>query len=167
MCVLNHFTRVQLCVTLWTAACQAPLSGKNTGVDLHFLPQGIFPTQQPNPAPLHLPGLPVMFFTASATWEAVVSGVQQSSSVTHASIFVFFQTHFPSRLLQNIEYSFLRYRVGPCWLAILYIVAGICASQTPNLPLPHFSPLVTILSPPPHACGSISVLYVSSLVPLS
>ena len=37
--------------TLWTAACQAPLSvhgnfpGKNTGVGCHFLVQGIFPTQ--------------------------------------------------------------------------------------------------------------------------
>ena len=25
-CVLGHFSRVQLCATLWTAACQAPLS---------------------------------------------------------------------------------------------------------------------------------------------
>ena len=24
--VLSHFSRVQLCVTLWTVACQAPLS---------------------------------------------------------------------------------------------------------------------------------------------
>ena len=26
MCVLSRFSRVQLCVTLWTAACQTPLS---------------------------------------------------------------------------------------------------------------------------------------------
>ena len=26
MCVLSHFSRVQLFVTLWTVACQAPLS---------------------------------------------------------------------------------------------------------------------------------------------
>ena len=26
VCVLGHFSRVQLCATLWTAACQAPLS---------------------------------------------------------------------------------------------------------------------------------------------
>ena len=25
-CVLSHFSRTQLCVTLWTVACQAPLS---------------------------------------------------------------------------------------------------------------------------------------------
>ena len=40
-------------VTPWTIACQAPLSmdfpGKNTGMDCHFLPQGIFPTQGANP----------------------------------------------------------------------------------------------------------------------
>ena len=26
VCVLSHFSRVQICVTLWTTACQAPLS---------------------------------------------------------------------------------------------------------------------------------------------
>ena len=25
-CVLSHFSHVQFCVTLWTVACQAPLS---------------------------------------------------------------------------------------------------------------------------------------------
>ena len=46
-CVLSHFSRVQLSVTLWTVACQAPLSmpGKNTGVGCHALLQGIFSTQ--------------------------------------------------------------------------------------------------------------------------
>ena len=45
--------------TLWTAACQAPLSvhgnfpGKNTGVGCHFLVQGIFPTQVSSPCLLH------------------------------------------------------------------------------------------------------------------
>ena len=39
----SHFSRVQLCVTTWTAANQAPhpwdSPGKNTGVGCHFLPQ--------------------------------------------------------------------------------------------------------------------------------
>ena len=43
-------------VTLWTVACQVPLSmrfpGKNTGVGCHFL-QGIFLTQGSNPHLLH------------------------------------------------------------------------------------------------------------------
>ena len=41
--LLSHFSRVRLCVTPWTAAHQAPpslgFSGKNTGVDCHFLLQ--------------------------------------------------------------------------------------------------------------------------------
>ena len=38
--------------TLWTVACQAPLSvgfSKNTGLGCHFLLQGVFPTQGSNP----------------------------------------------------------------------------------------------------------------------
>ena len=44
--------------TLWTVACQAPLSilfpGKNTRVGCHFLLQGIYPTQGSNPCLSHL-----------------------------------------------------------------------------------------------------------------
>ena len=45
----------------------------------------------------------------------LVSGVQQSDSVIHTYISIFFQILFPYRLLQNIEYSSLYYTVGPCW----------------------------------------------------
>ena len=58
MCVLSHFSRVQLFGTPWTVACQAPLSwdspGKNTEVDCHVFLQGIFLIQGLN---LHLLGL--------------------------------------------------------------------------------------------------------------
>ena len=50
------------------------------------------------------------FFTIGATWGA------------HTSIHIPFQILFPYRLLQNTEYSFLCYTVGPCWLSSLYIV---------------------------------------------
>ena len=54
LCVLS---RVRLSTTPWTVVRQAPLSrdfpGKNTGMDCHFLPQGIFPTQESNPDHLH------------------------------------------------------------------------------------------------------------------
>ena len=44
----SHFSCVQLFVTLWTTACQAPLSidspGKNTGVGCQVLLQEIFLT---------------------------------------------------------------------------------------------------------------------------
>ena len=43
------FSRVRLFATLWTVACQAPLSmefsSKSTAVGCYFLLQGIFPTQ--------------------------------------------------------------------------------------------------------------------------
>ena len=44
-------------VTPWTVAarllCPWDFPGKNTGVDCHFLLQGIFPTQESNPGLLH------------------------------------------------------------------------------------------------------------------
>ena len=49
---------------------------------------------------------------------------------------VLFQIIFHYRLLQDIEYSSLSYPVGPYCLSILYIVVGICKSQTPNLSFP-------------------------------
>ena len=53
--VLNCFSHVQLFVTLWTIAHQAPLytgfSVNNTEVGCHALLQGILPTQGSN---LHL-----------------------------------------------------------------------------------------------------------------
>ena len=64
---------MQLFVTPWTVARQAPLSlgfsRKKTGVGCHALLQGIFPTQGLN---LYLFSSPVFaggFFTTSTTWE--------------------------------------------------------------------------------------------------
>ena len=57
-CELSHFSCARLFLTLWTVACQAPLSlgcsSKNTGVGCHFLLQGIFPTWGSNPCLLFL-----------------------------------------------------------------------------------------------------------------
>ena len=56
--MFSLFSYVQLFVTPWTVAHQAPLSmglsGKNTGVGCHFLLQGIISTQGSNPCLLHL-----------------------------------------------------------------------------------------------------------------
>ena len=56
--MLSHFSRVQLCVTLWTAACQAPLSmgfsRKEYGMSCSFLLWGIFLIQGWNLHLLHL-----------------------------------------------------------------------------------------------------------------
>ena len=59
VCVLNHFSRVQLSVTLWTAAsrllCPWDSPGKNTGVGGHALLQGIFLIKPASlPSNLHL-----------------------------------------------------------------------------------------------------------------
>ena len=51
-CMLSHAVMSDS-ETLWTVACEAPLSmgfsGKNTGAGCHFLLQGIFLTQGSNP----------------------------------------------------------------------------------------------------------------------
>ena len=59
--VFSHFSRVQLFVTPWTIACQAPLSIGfsrqgywSTGVRCHFFLQGCFLTHGSNPHLLHL-----------------------------------------------------------------------------------------------------------------
>ena len=55
--MLSHFRRVQLSVTPWTIARQAPLSmkfsDKSTGGGGRSLLQGVFLTQGPNPGFLH------------------------------------------------------------------------------------------------------------------
>ena len=50
MCVLSHFSHVQLFVTLWTVArlCPWDSPGKNTGLGCHILLLEIFLTQGSN-----------------------------------------------------------------------------------------------------------------------
>ena len=54
---VKSLSRVRLFATAWTIAYLAPLSmdspGNSTGVDSHFLLQGIFPTQGSNPGLPH------------------------------------------------------------------------------------------------------------------
>ena len=54
--MLSCFSPVQLFVTPWAVAHQAPL-GKNTGLGYHALLQGLFPTQGWNPRPFMSPAL--------------------------------------------------------------------------------------------------------------
>ena len=68
-----------------------------------------------------------VFFEVWLIYNVVlVSGVHQSDLLIHIYMYIFFFRFFSltGYLLQNIEYSFLCYRVGPC-LSILYIVC-IC-----------------------------------------
>ena len=74
-CMLSHFSHVQLCVTPWAVACQAPLSmefsrQENTGVSCHGFLQGIFLTQGSNPCFLHCRQILYCWATGEApeTW---------------------------------------------------------------------------------------------------
>ena len=75
VCVLSCFSRVQLCVTLWTVSCQAPLSiGFSRQEYWSGLPcptSGDLPNPGIKPVSLMSPGLATGFFTSSAIWEAL------------------------------------------------------------------------------------------------
>ena len=71
--LLSHFSRVQLCATLWTVAHQAPLSmgffrQEHWSRGCHALLQEIFSTLGSNLC-LMSPALSGRFFTTSASWE--------------------------------------------------------------------------------------------------
>ena len=70
---LSCFSHVRLFVTLWTVACQAPLSmgfSRKESSGLHALLQGIFHTQGLSPHLLYAGALAGGFFTLVASWEA-------------------------------------------------------------------------------------------------
>ena len=97
ICMLSHFSHVRLFVTLWVVACQLlcpwDSPGKNTGVDCHFLFQGIFPTQRLNPCllcllwqagslPLVPPGKPHL---VQDSWTTTLSRVTSQTNVKSSS----------------------------------------------------------------------------------
>ena len=79
-CVLSHFSRVQLCVTLWTTACKPPLSMEFSRQE--YWSGLLCPSQGDLPDPGIEPAISYIFlhwqvsvfffffFTASTTWEA-------------------------------------------------------------------------------------------------
>ena len=73
--VLSHFSRVQLFATLWTVACQAPLSlgfsRRESWSGLLCPPPGDLPDPGVEPMSLMSPALAGGFFTTNATWEAL------------------------------------------------------------------------------------------------
>ena len=72
-CMLSCFSHVQLFVTLWTVACQAPLSmgfsRKEHWSGLWCLPPGNLPDPGIKPESFKSPALTGRFFTSSTTWE--------------------------------------------------------------------------------------------------
>ena len=73
-CILSRFSRVPLCVTLWTVAGQAPLfmgfSRPLQGSGLPCPSLGDLPNPRIKPMSLKSPVLAGRFFTTSAPWEA-------------------------------------------------------------------------------------------------
>ena len=73
-CVPSHFSCIRLLATLWTAACQAPLSiGFSRQVywsRLLFSSPGDLPDPGIKPKSLMSPELAGRFFTTGATWES-------------------------------------------------------------------------------------------------
>ena len=73
-CMLSHISRVQLCVTLWTVARQAPLSMEFPRQEYWTGFPWLFTENLPNPGikltSLTSPALAAGFFTYSTTWEA-------------------------------------------------------------------------------------------------
>ena len=74
VCMLNRFSRVWLCATLWTVAPQAPLSMEFSRQEYWngspWSPPGDLPHPGIEPVSLMSPALAGGFFTTSATWEA-------------------------------------------------------------------------------------------------
>ena len=72
--MLNHFSRVPLCETLWTLAHQAPLSVGFSRQEYWSGLPGPPPGDPPDPGielvSLVSPALAGRVFTTSATWEA-------------------------------------------------------------------------------------------------
>ena len=72
--MLSCFSRIRLFATLWTVACQAPLSMEFSRQEywsgLPFPSPGHLPNPGIKPVSLMSPALAGGFFTTSATWEA-------------------------------------------------------------------------------------------------
>ena len=70
--VLSHFSRVQLCGSLWTVACQGSMgfSRQKYWSTLPWHPPGDHPNPGIKPVSLMSPALGGRFFTTSANWKA-------------------------------------------------------------------------------------------------
>ena len=77
VCVLSHFSCVQLMATLWTVACQTPLSmgfsGQEYWSGLPCSPSRDLPDLGIELVPAGSPALAGGFFTTSPTWEAHIN----------------------------------------------------------------------------------------------
>ena len=106
-CVLSLFSRVWLCETLWTVACQAPQSvGFSRQVYWNGLPcppPGDLPDPGIEPMSLTSPALAGGFFTTSATWAA---------PVVHTYLLIYIHTY-----VRPVLYMCVRMHARVCSIA--------------------------------------------------
>ena len=132
--VLNHFSHVQLCATLWTIQpaklpCPQDSPGKNTGVGCHALLQGTLLTRRSNPC-LMSPALADRFFTTNATWEAQLNITMTSESESRSVVTSSFQPHG-----LYSPWNSPGQNTGVCSLSLLQ---GIFPTQGSNPGLVHY-----------------------------
>ena len=125
---VKSLSRVQLLATPWTAAYQAPPS---MGFSRQEYWGAIAFSAIDTRSVLNL------FYWNIVVYNVLISGVQQSDSVTHTYIYLLFHILFHYGLLQYIKYSSLCCIIETCCLSILYIVVRMCWSQTLNPSLPY------------------------------
>ena len=110
-CVLSHFSRVQLFETLYTIACQAPLSKifsrQKYWSGLPCPPPGDLTNQRIKLTSLMSPALAGGFFTISTTWEA--PGLFPSSSQMYLLLFILPSVSF--YLLNLASYANVRFLI--------------------------------------------------------
>jgi len=99
------------CATLWTVACQAPLS---MGLSRQEYWSGL--------------PCPPAFLSSNLRWQTGSLLLAAPVKSIHVSILP--QTPLPSRLPHNIEQSSMCCTVGPCRLSILNITVYTYSSQT-------------------------------------
>ena len=120
-CRLRNFSCVLICVTLWTVACQAPLSmgfsRQEYWSGLLCPPPGDLPDPGIKPSSRVSPALAGEFFTTSATWEAppylTTSIIYSSSSQTLVKIRITHKDCWNSDCWASPQsFGFSRSRVG-------------------------------------------------------
>ena len=85
VCVPSHFSCAQSFATLWTIACQAPLSLGFSRLEywsgLSCPPPGDLPNPGTEPKSLTSPELARGFFTASTSWEAPSNDISNGNYI--------------------------------------------------------------------------------------
>ena len=113
VCVLSHFSHVGFLATLWTVACQAPLSmgfsRQEYWSGFPCPPPGDLPDPGIEPSSVMSPALAGWFFTTSATWVGSLrprlGGVQQKQWLISLMNLQFVQSSVGSGQLYSVQHQ--------------------------------------------------------------